>query len=207
MLCVPVWNGDKVSHLSVPLGYRMWQKKESKLELAASMIRQVMPEFHSKDHVIIPCDSWYTKQNLVSIVDEYPNPDLIGNARSDSVVIEQFKMFGLSKEKLDVDGVIILMDIFALPYKAVILRLVESGIIEEKKARELLKADSKYITDRIKLTGKAERWQKDSNDLIYYGSLLENLKFNSEHDLLVNTREKSDRAYLEKISREFRKER
>ena len=125
----------------------------------------------------------------------------------DASVIELFKMFGLSEEKLDVDGVIILMDIFALPYKAVILRLGESGIIEEKKARELLKADSKYITDRIKLTGKAERWQKDSNDLIYYGSLLENLKFNSEHDLLVNTREKSDRAYLEKISREFRKER
>ena len=73
---------------SVPLGYRMWQKKESKLELAASMIRQVMPEFHSKDYVIIPCDSWYTKQNLVSIVDEYPNPDLIGNARSDSVMYD-----------------------------------------------------------------------------------------------------------------------
>lgn len=73
---------------SVPLGYRMWQKKESKLELAASMIRQVMPEFHSKDHVIIPCDSWYTKHNLVSIVDEYPNPDLIGNARSASVMYD-----------------------------------------------------------------------------------------------------------------------
>ena len=88
MLCVPVWNGDKVSYLSVPLGYRMWQKKESKLELAASMIRQVMPEFHSKDHVIILCDSWYTKQNLVSIVDEYPNLDLIGNARIDSVMYD-----------------------------------------------------------------------------------------------------------------------
>ena len=88
MLCVPVWNGDKVSYLSVPLGYRMWQKKESKLELAASMIRQVMPEFHSRDHVIILCDSWYTKQNLVSIVDEYPNLDLIGNARIDSVMYD-----------------------------------------------------------------------------------------------------------------------
>ena len=88
MLCVPVWNGDKVPYLSVPLGYRMWRKKESKLELAASMIRQVMPEFHSKDHVIIPCDSWYTKHNLVSIVDEYPNPDLIGNARSASVMYD-----------------------------------------------------------------------------------------------------------------------
>ena len=27
MLCVPVWNRDKVSYLSIPLGYRMWQKK------------------------------------------------------------------------------------------------------------------------------------------------------------------------------------
>ena len=52
------------------------------------MIRQVMPEFRSKDHVIILCDSWYTKQNLVSIVDEYPNLDLIGNARIDSVMYD-----------------------------------------------------------------------------------------------------------------------
>ena len=88
MLCVPVRNGDKVSYLSVPLGYRMWKKKESKLELAASMIRQVMPEFRSKEHVIILCDGWYTKQNLVSIVDEYPNLDLIGNVRIDSVVYD-----------------------------------------------------------------------------------------------------------------------
>ena len=71
MLCVPVWNKSKVHYLSVPLGYRMWQKKESKLELAASMVRQAMPEFRSKRNVIILCDSWYVKKNLVSIVDEY----------------------------------------------------------------------------------------------------------------------------------------
>ena len=47
-----------------------------------------MPEFHGKEHVIILCDSWYTKQNLVSIVDEYPNLDLIGNARIDSVMYD-----------------------------------------------------------------------------------------------------------------------
>lgn len=52
------------------------------------MIRQVMSEFHSKDHIIILCDSWYTKQNLVSIVDEYPNLDLIGNARIDAVMYD-----------------------------------------------------------------------------------------------------------------------
>lgn len=39
MLCVPVWKHNKISYLAVPLGYRMWQKKESKLQLAASMVR------------------------------------------------------------------------------------------------------------------------------------------------------------------------
>lgn len=33
MLCVPVWNHDKMAYLAVPLGYRMWQKKESNLNL------------------------------------------------------------------------------------------------------------------------------------------------------------------------------
>ena len=64
----------------------MWQKKESKLDLAASMVRQVMPEFSQQKNVITLYDSWYMKQNLVSIVDEYENLNLIGNARSDSVI-------------------------------------------------------------------------------------------------------------------------
>lgn len=88
MLCVPVWNHDKIAYLAVPLGYRMWQKNQSKLVLAASMVRQVMTEFHKKKQVIILCDSWYVKSNLVSIVEDYENLDLIGNARYDSILYD-----------------------------------------------------------------------------------------------------------------------
>ena len=88
MLCVPVWNKDRIHYLSVPLGYRMWQKKGSKLELAVSMVRHVMPIFHTKKNVILLCDSWYVKKSLVSIVDEYENLGLIGNARLDSVIYD-----------------------------------------------------------------------------------------------------------------------
>ena len=88
MLCVPVWNKSKIRYLSIPPGYRMWEKTESKLELAASMVRQAMPAFSEKKNVIILCDSWYVKKNLVSIVDEYENLDIIGNARSDSVIYD-----------------------------------------------------------------------------------------------------------------------
>lgn len=88
MLCVPVWNKNKVHYMAVPLGYRMWQKKESKLKLAASMIRQVMPEFCLKENVVVLFDSWYAKNDLVRIADEYPNLDVICNARCDSVIYD-----------------------------------------------------------------------------------------------------------------------
>ena len=88
MLCIPVWERNSISYLAVPLGYRMWQKKESKLELASAMVRQVMPKLHAQKNVIILCDSWYVKQKLVSVVEEYKNLDLIGNARSDSVIYD-----------------------------------------------------------------------------------------------------------------------
>ena len=47
-----------------------------------------MPELQGKANVIILCDSWYTKGDLVSVVDEYPNLGLIGNARYDSVLYD-----------------------------------------------------------------------------------------------------------------------
>ena len=75
-------------YLPIPPGYRMWQKKETKLELAASMVCQIMSAFSGRKNVILLCDSWYVKRNLVSIVDEYENHGLIGNARSDSVLYD-----------------------------------------------------------------------------------------------------------------------
>ena len=86
MLCVPYADNknSSIRSISIPLGYRMWKKTESKLELAASMIRQVMPEFSQKKQVTVMCDSWYTKNPFTGLMDEYKNLDLIGNARSDS---------------------------------------------------------------------------------------------------------------------------
>ena len=88
MLCVPVWRKQRIVYLAVPLGYRMWKKEVSKLELAASMVRQVMPEFSAQRNVIILCDSWYAKKDLVCIVDEYANLDVICNAGYDSVIYD-----------------------------------------------------------------------------------------------------------------------
>jgi len=88
MLCVPVWNDHKVIYRTVPLGYCMWQKKKSKPELAATMIRQAMPEFCTKKNVVILCDSRYAGKDLVCVVNDYSNPDIICNAGCDSVLYD-----------------------------------------------------------------------------------------------------------------------
>ena len=33
MLCVPVWENQKIAYIGIPLGYRMWKKEVSKLSL------------------------------------------------------------------------------------------------------------------------------------------------------------------------------
>ena len=88
MLCVPVWKQSRCVYMSIPLGYRMWQKEISKLELAADMVRKVMPVFSDVKNVILLCDSWYAKKNLTGMVDEYENLDMICNVRKDSVIYD-----------------------------------------------------------------------------------------------------------------------
>lgn len=50
------------------------------------MIFHVMSVFYTKKNVITLYHRWYVK-NLVSIVDEYENVELIGNARSNSLFV------------------------------------------------------------------------------------------------------------------------
>lgn len=88
MLCIPVWKNKKISYLSIPLGYRMWKKSESKLKLAADMVRRVMPEFAEEKNVILMFDSWYAKKDLICVSDEFSNLDIICGARTDSVLYD-----------------------------------------------------------------------------------------------------------------------
>jgi hypothetical protein len=88
-LCVPVWRKERIHYLSIPLGYRMWQKGEtSKLGLAADMVSYVMPVLAKIRNVILLCDSWYAKDTLLSLTDRHENLDVVCNARVDSVLYD-----------------------------------------------------------------------------------------------------------------------
>ncbi len=119
----------------------------------------------------------------------------------DIMLEEQIMLYGIVGEKISVDDVLTLMELFALPYKAVVLRLAEKHDITLAKTHELLEVDASAVSERILLTGKAYAWQHDS--FSYFGSLLDDMDYNSENELLTDSREKSDREYLEKIRKDF----
>ena len=74
--------------LSVPPGYRLWDKKQTKLEIAAEMVRHAMDHIDPGRQVFLLCDSWYPKGCVAGLVDEYQNLDIICNARIDTVMYD-----------------------------------------------------------------------------------------------------------------------
>lgn len=68
-LSVPVLNQREgkaplIRYLAVPVGYRMWTKEQTKLELAGDLIEEVMPLLKDRQ-VLLLFDSWYAKSSLI----------------------------------------------------------------------------------------------------------------------------------------------
>ncbi len=89
VLHVPVAakTGD-ILYLSVPLQYRLWTKEETKLELAAKMVRGAMEPLASHPQVLLLCDSWYPKKPVTGLIEEFENLELICNVRADTVLYD-----------------------------------------------------------------------------------------------------------------------
>lgn len=116
---------------------------------------------------------------------------------------QQLRIFGINKAGIDVDDVLTLMDIFAIPYKAMVLRLMEEDIIQESKAKVLISISSSDIEKRIKITGKAKRWALIPTGNEKLGSIVENLADNCENETLSDSRLKSDMDKLEEIKKRY----
>lgn len=114
----------------------------------------------------------------------------------DQLLNDQISLYGISKENITPDDILLLMDFFGIPYKAVVLRLYESQNISKARANELIAVPSTEIQQRIMLTGKAKRWTLDGRGIESFGSLLDNLDFNCQNELLTDARQKEDNSYI-----------
>lgn len=119
------------------------------------------------------------------------------------ILHEQILLYGIDNELSEIDSILTLMDMFAMPFKAVVLRLFESGNISLQQAEKLLKINSEEVMKRTLLTGKAKRWQLDGKGTESFGTLLETFEYNRQHEYLTDTRENDDLAYLAQLKRVY----
>ena len=121
----------------------------------------------------------------------------------DQLLSNQIDLFGIDKDDMDTDSVLSLMDMFAIPYKATVLRLYESNCIKRHKAEELFRVTAEDVAKRVELTGKAKRWQLDGSGTESFGTLLEKADYNTEHDYLTESREKENWKYISELKKEL----
>ena len=88
MLSIPVFDNGIIRYISFPVGYRMWTKEQTKLAMAADMVKEVMEIIGSERNVCLCCDSWYPKAEITELPQKYENLALICNVRHDTVLYD-----------------------------------------------------------------------------------------------------------------------
>ena len=108
---------------------------------------------------------------------------------------QQIRIYQINRKTIEMNDILTLMDIFAVPYKAMVLRLMEEGIISNDRAREMIEIPFYRIKKLMQMTGKAKRWDMIPSGYEKFGSLVENLTINTERESLPKSR--LERAWKE----------
>ena len=87
-ICVPVAIGNTVKYLNVPVRFRMRGTDENKLTIASEMIAEAMAALKDMPMVVLLCDSWYPKGEVLKTVEAYENLELVANARIDTAMFD-----------------------------------------------------------------------------------------------------------------------
>ena len=88
LLSFPIMGDGCICYLSVPLGYQLWNKKQTQMEIAAKMMRHAMDSISLLRQVFLLCDNWYPEGYVADLVNEYHNLDIICNARINTAMYD-----------------------------------------------------------------------------------------------------------------------
>ena len=112
---------------------------------------------------------------------------------------EQMDIFRIQSSSMGIKDILMLMEIYAIPFKAMVLRLFEVNIIDKEQVRTLFQNPEDNILHQSELTGRAARWQKSTSDDITLGSLKENMDAVVKLDAVPEERYRKDLSLLKEI--------
>lgn len=117
---------------------------------------------------------------------------------------EQIDIYGINTEKVCFDDVLKLVDLFAIPYKAMVLRLFEEKYLDAQEVRKFFEISEDDVTKQINITGKGKRWYRVPSDRIAFGSLIENFDANKQLDVINEYRKRLDEKRIAEICDELK---
>jgi hypothetical protein len=89
-ISIPITIGCNVCYLNIPVGFRLRGDDENKLTIASDMIDTAMEILVSYPMVILLCDSWYPKGDILKTVKKYMNLELIANVRGNRQIARHY---------------------------------------------------------------------------------------------------------------------
>lgn len=116
-----------------------------------------------------------------------------------SALHEQMQIYGIDSKHLGMEEILRLMAIFAVPYKAILMRLYEDGYLDQTAFMRFLSVSENTYEKDILYTPDTQRWQRRTPDILQMGSLQQLIDHNQEYELLTDTRAASDLETLHKI--------
>lgn len=77
----------ELKYISVPIGIKIYSGNKSKLKLAEELIEIAM-KYLNEYKVILLCDAWYSKSNVLNCVEKHANLNLFAAVRYDTAIYE-----------------------------------------------------------------------------------------------------------------------
>ena len=115
------------------------------------------------------------------------------------LLLEQMDIFRILRENIGIKDILVLMEIFAIPFRVTVCRLFEEKIIAEDAVRQFLRIPENDVRSRIELTGRAKRWMRTTEGEISFGSLNENMDRALRLGTVDNRRIRQDKGRIMEI--------
>lgn len=94
-IAFPIKSESRVEYMMFPFSMRMYiPDGPSKLKMTKEMATAALLAFKPSQHIIVECDSWYPKKELLAFVQAHQNVDFIANIRKDTALFELPKKSG-----------------------------------------------------------------------------------------------------------------
>jgi len=161
--------------------------------------------FFEEDNVTLLRYGSVLKSNVIDQA-ATENEDIEANAFAglllapESVIRDQMRIYRIESKDVTLKDILKLMDIFAIPYKAIVLRLNEIGILSDSEVRDFFWVSSEEINKKIEITNLGKRWLNTSQDDLTFGSLKELLYENEKYELITEERQKNDIKRLDELT-------